>query len=151
MIKKALHILTAIATITLLTSCGDRNINELNPIPSMPVSYRLNIMQDAPILNVAGGFVDITEINDYNQYIGYGGLVIFHGFDEIFYAFDLCCPYECDPDILVESSMAGVAICNKCGSTFDIGFGTGYPSNGPTKHPLRKYRVSISGYNLFVH
>ena len=69
-----------ILSIIVLTAC-DQRYNTYNPIPEMPVNYTLNIVRDAPILMTQGGFISITEPNKSGQYIGYGGLLIFYGFE----------------------------------------------------------------------
>ncbi len=150
MAKNILQKMVVLMAIVLLTACENVRFNESSPIPSMPVSYTLNIMQDAPLLTVAGGYYEITEITDYNQYIGYGGLLVFHGFDDTFYAYDMSCPYECATDTLIVASMVGTAVCSHCGSTYDVGFGSGYPSEGPSEYPLRQYTVRSSGYYLYI-
>lgn len=138
-----------ILSIIVLTAC-DQRYNTYNPIPEMPVNYTLNIVRDAPILMTQGGFISITEPNKSGQYIGYGGLLIFYGFDNYYYAYDLSCPHECKKDVRVIPSMAGIAECPECKTKYDIGFGTGMPSGGESEYGLRRYTVTISGENLRV-
>lgn len=141
--------LPIVALLLILYGC-EGGINNQTNIPDMPVSLSINIMQDAPTLNVQGGYIEINEPLKYGQFVGYGGIVIFHGFDDYFYAFDMSCPHECKRDVRIECSMAGMGVCPKCGSTFDIGFGTGFANKGPSKYPLRRYQVMVSGYNIRV-
>lgn len=142
---KTAYILSAI----ILSGCENNNINTKNPIPESPVNYSLNIMRDAPSLDIQGNSIAITDIYDYNQRIGYSGLLIVHGLDDAFYAFDLCCPHEHKRDVKVEPSMI-IARCPVCGTVYDIGFGTGYPNSGPSEYPLKRYTVTTSGYNLRI-
>lgn len=135
-------------TLMILNACNN-NINLQHPVPHAPVDCTINIMRDAPALDVLGNSFVITRPLTTNQYIGYAGLVIVHGLDDTFYAFDLCCPHEHTRNIRVESSMIS-AKCPKCGSTFDIGFGTGAVSAGPSAFPLKRYRVTQSGYYLHI-
>lgn len=137
-----------IITLVLLSAC-ETEVNRINPVPDAPVNYTLNIMRDAPALDIQGNSITITRPMTQNQYIGYSGLIVVHGLDDNFYAFDLCCPHEHQRDTRVECSMIS-ATCPKCGSTFDIGFGTGMPSDGPSEYPLRRYTVTQSGYNLHI-
>ncbi len=147
-----------------------KNVMTENPVPDAPVSLNINIMQDAPILNVPGGYLSIRDTIvagqrlqlvsqggsetvgqfKYGEYIGFGGIVVFHTFDDHFAAFDLCCPNELKRTTVVEPNMAGSAVCPVCGTTYDIGFGTGFVSSGPSKFPLKQYTVLVSGYNLRV-
>ncbi len=146
--RKTLFI-TILVTL-LLSSCDDDRINQESNIPYAPVRYSINMMQSAPELAVAGGFHTATEPRTYDEFLGYGGLVIFHAFDDQFYAYDLSCPHECKKDVRVEPSMAGIATCPECGSTFDIGFGTGFPTKGEAQYPLKRYTIIVSGYNIRV-
>lgn len=134
---------------TALSGCKGNQLNTQNPVPEAPVNYSLNIMRDAPALDIQGNSIAITEVYNYTQRIGYGGLLVVHGLDDMFYAFDLCCPHEHSHDIVVEPSMIS-AKCPKCGTVYDIGFGTGYPGSGPSQFPLKRYTVTTSGYNLHI-
>ncbi len=145
--RHSLEILTA--AVLLLSSCGTR-VNTETPVPRTSVNYELNIMVDAPILDTQGGYFTATEPTRYGQYIGYAGLLIFHGFDNRFYSYDLCCPYECKRDVRVVPSMVGTARCPVCGSEFDVGFGSGFPTKGPSTFPLRRYNTYVNGYNIRV-
>lgn len=143
-----LHFSLFTILLVLLTSC-ESNLNPISPVPDAPVNVSINIMRDAPALDIPGNSYVITRPLLQNQYIGYSGIVIVHGLDGTFYAFDLCCPHEHSRDIRVGCSMI-LATCPSCGSTFDIGFGTAMPTTGPSQYPLRRYTVTQSGYNLHV-
>lgn len=141
--------LTLTVILLLFTEC-ENSYNRYNPIPEMPVNYTLNIIRDAPILLTQGGYICITEPNKSGQYIGYGGLLIFYGFDNNYYAYDLCCPNECEQTTRVIPSMAGIAQCPVCSTKYDIGFGSGMPSSDGSKYSLKRYKVTISGDYLRV-
>jgi len=140
----------AILLLLAMVSCNDTDINVDSPVPRYTVNLTVNIMIDAPILDTQGGYFVITEPRKYGEYLGFGGIVIFHGFDGRFYAYDVCCPYECKREIRVEPSMAGIATCPVCGSEYDIGFGSGQATKLPSKYPLRRYTTVVSGYNIRV-
>lgn len=133
-----------------LVSCRKAQINVDSPVPKYRVNLNINIMIDAPILDTQGGFFVIDEPRRYGDYIGFSGIVIFHGFDDRFYSYDICCPHECKREITVEPSMAGIATCKECGSEYDIGFGSGQPTKAPAQYPMRRYTTTISGYNIHV-
>lgn len=139
-----------IIILSCLVSCQKTKVNVDSPVPRCTVSLTINIMIEAPILDTQGGYFVIKEPRKYGEYIGYGGIVVFHGFDDRFYAYDICCPHECKREICVESSMAGIAKCPKCGSEFDIGFGSGQPTKAPAEYPLRRYTTTVSGYNIRI-
>lgn len=144
------HIIIVLLSVIILSSCDKGTVNQRSPIPDMPVSYTLNILRDAPILNSPGGYIEVTTPDKINQYLGYGGLLIFCGFDNRYYAYDLSCPHEHDRNVKIRASMAGVAECDSCKSVFDIGFGSGFTNSGPSKYPLRQYTVTRSGDYLRI-
>lgn len=73
----------------------------------------------------------------------------------LYYAYDACCPYESDysgvielepapitgPDKVYSSGFFGT--CNKCGSKFNLMAG-GQPISGPASHYLQNYNI-VSG------
>lgn len=134
---------------TLLSGCDDSSIS---PIPDYPVSLQLNLTTTYP-----------TFRNSINQYllfqkpvfqtdrIGYGGILVYTGFDGTYYAWDLSCPYEAKPDIRVHPNQQGQAVCDSCKSVFDIGFGIGNPSSGPAKNLLKRYKANLSGDVLYIY
>jgi hypothetical protein len=90
--------------------------------------------------------------------IGFGGILVCSGigFDDygntLYYAFDMACPYEVKRDIRVypaENELGKVA-CEECGSVYDVGFGFGIPTSGPSKEALKRYRASLSGDILHI-
>lgn len=131
--------------LAFLASCNKTQLNEESPVPKYAVNFSVNYLIYAPILETQGGYYAVTEPMEYGQYLGYSGLVIFHGFDDRLYAYDLCCPNECKREIRIEPSAVGVATCPECGSEYDIGFGTGRPTKGPSTKILRRYTVSMTG------
>ena len=133
--------------ITSLVACTN---NAVSPIPSYAVSLEIT-MQDATELNTIGGVAEFTSTFRPNQYLGFGGIVIFHNFDDQFVAFDMACPHEIDRNTRVSVNMAGQAVCPKCGSTFDVGYSQGFPVKGPARYPMKQYHVAISGDKLRVY
>ena len=121
-------------------------------IPSTRVSLEFNILRDAPQLNANGGVATFIKPKYRNQYLGYGGVVVFHDFEDRFVAFDLACPNEVDPQVRLNvDSIPGEAICARCGAVFDIGYGRGYPVAGDCQSPMRQYSLSVSGYDVRVY
>ena len=68
--------------------------------------------------------------------------------DDKLYAFDLCCPHEGKRDIRLTVD-GFFATCGNCGSSFEIGNGTGYVNKGPSKQPLKRYNVYGSYGELY--
>jgi nitrite reductase/ring-hydroxylating ferredoxin subunit len=131
-----------------LVNCND---NVISSIPDYPVYLDLSLTTTYP-----------TFRNSFNQYlvfkkavlvtdrIGYGGILVYSGFDGNYYAFDLSCPYEAKQNILVVPNGIGQAICQGCGSVFDISYGIGNPISGKAKQALKRYKTSLSGDVLYV-
>lgn len=82
-----------------------------------------------------------TKSRAANEYVGYGGLLIFMSTDGVMYAYDLCCPYEDDKRVLVQPLNNGKAICQKCGSSFILMYGLGTCESGSSKESLQRYQV----------
>jgi len=91
-----------------------------------------------------------------NGFNGNGVIVVCVNPDQnLYYAYDACCPYETDysgvieleaapitgPDKVYSSGFFGT--CNKCGSKFNLIAG-GEPVTGPATHFLQNYNI-ISG------
>lgn len=126
------------------SSC--EKINKKSPIPDSLLDFELHILRDAPELNIIGNHKIIDKPLHLYQYIGFGGILLYHTFDDEIVAFDLSCPYEVNPEIRVDSiTIGGQAICRGCKSVYDVGYGTGAPQQGVSTHYLRKYRVYSAG------
>lgn len=142
-------------TITLLAftfaSCRD---TVTSSIPDYPVYLELN-MATAPYTTFLNSydhyfyFKSSTGLSASNK-IGYGGIIVCTGFDGGYYAFDMSCPYEAKQTVRVYPNDSGEAVCEKCGSVFMLGYGIGDPQSGPAKETLKRYRVTVSGYMLYV-
>ena len=131
-----------------LISCDDTYISS---IPDYPVYLELNLVTTYPIFR-----------NSYNKHMtfltpitavertGYGGILVYTGFDGAYYAFDMSCPYEHQATVRVYPNELGQAVCEKCGSVYDIGYGVGNPSSGKSKEVLKKYKTIYSNDVLYV-
>lgn len=136
--------------ITSFSAC-DKEI--YNPIPYAPVYYTLNLnFLDNDLVPVLAT-KSITKPRTQVEKLGYGGLLIINGIGNNattnLYAFDLTCPVEIDKKIKVIADNAGNATCQQCGEKYNIGSGTGIPTFGISKHPLKQYTVNNTGNNQF--
>lgn len=92
---------------------------------------------------------------------GFGGVLLIEGLDPYNnlgaypLAYDLACPVERDPDIIVSIDNENyVAVCPECLSIYDVTMAAGAPISGPAysgkyKYALKNYRVvpsSSGGY-----
>lgn len=107
------------------------------------VSVDLNISQANIIeLNIPGGSFYIR-----NQ--GYGGIIVFRDLTDNsnpFTAYDASCTFEVSTTCrVVDPDVSGVAKCPCCKSEFILFSGSGSPTKGIAKEPLKQYRTSFSG------
>lgn len=130
-----------------MTSCDD---SVQSSIPDYPVYLDLNLASTYPNFNSPNQSLTFLKRIIETDRIGYGGILVYIGFDGEFYAFDMCCPYEAKPTVRVYPNDIGQAVCEKCGTVFDIGYGIGNPSSGPAKEVLKRYRANVSGNVLYI-
>jgi nitrite reductase/ring-hydroxylating ferredoxin subunit len=134
--------------LSVLAACEEPE----NPIPNYPVYLELDLtFEDKELRKVPGSKVyTVRNINPNTERAGFGGVLVVHASDGLFYAFDLACPYEANNSILVEADENTLnAVCPKCGTKYDIAFGSGAP-NGVGRNYLKKYTVVNSGSHLTV-
>lgn len=138
--------------ITILTfSFAGCNDNVISSIPDYPVYLELNLTSTYPTfrnsVNESLVFEKPILITDRT---GYGGILVYSGFDGGYYAFDMSCPYEAKQTIRVLPNGLGQAVCEGCGSVYDISFGIGNPLSGKAKEALKRYKTISSGDILYV-
>ena len=89
-----------------------------------------------------------------NSYSGFGGVLLICGLNNQLLAYDMACPVECKSNVQVTvDEEAGVAVCNACGSTYDVFNGYGQPLSGRAqekKYGLTSYQVTYTstGYPI---
>lgn len=134
----------------LIWSCGDDPGGE-NPVPAAPVNLTINT--DLP------SYFHLKNLGSYvYENGGNRGVLIMHGFDDQFYAFDRLCTHL--PDL--GCSIIHVDSMNlnlRCGTFSDTTWipccdskyqYDGNVVRGPAKFPLRQYPVTFSGATIFV-
>ena len=125
-----------------LVSCND---NYYSSIPDFPVSLELNLTSTYPTFrNSINQSLTFTKPIIATDHIGFGGILVYSGFDGEYYAIDMSCPFEAKQNIRVHPNDLGQAVCEGCGSVFDIGYGIGNPSSGKAKETLRRYKTNLS-------
>jgi nitrite reductase/ring-hydroxylating ferredoxin subunit len=122
-----------------------------NPIPNYPVHIELDLTYERALRAIPSSKAfTLKNVNLNTTRVGFGGVLVVHASDGQFYAFDLACPHEANRSVLVEADANTVhAVCPKCGTKYDIGFGSGAP-NGVGKDYLRRYTVMGSDPRLTV-
>lgn len=128
--------------------------NDHTSLPDYPVYIERNLSLDALELRTMGNGMEITLDNKkQREYVGFGGILLFHGFDDQIYAFDMACPYELKRTATVhlnDTLPPGHVQCNTCGSIFNVGYGSGSRLEGPANEGLRPYQISLSATSLRV-
>lgn len=133
--------------ILLAMSCGKVNVSNL---PYAHVHLTLDLRyQDKDLVGLLN-FKEITTPRNAGEYVGFGGVLVVCGYDDQYYAFDLCCPHEAKRSIKVEADNTGYATCPECGTQYEIGYGSGTPSNGPSEFALTRFQVTRRGQELLV-
>jgi len=131
-----------------LTSCYD---NYISSIPDYPVNLTLNLTSTYPTFkNSVNQFLVFEKPVKQGDFVGFGGILVYTGFDGNYYAFDLACPYEADSKIKVVPNTLGQAECKLCGSLYDISYGIANPVKGPAKETLRRYKTALQGDILVI-
>lgn len=106
-------------------------------------------------LNLSTIYIDFKAMLQYRTFekpdrdqgvwsVGYGGILVHIDMNSEYIAYDMACPYEMDPTIKVRPDDSAVrAVCEKCGSTFEIASAYGSVEKGPAKQPLKRYKTSL--------
>ncbi|MCQ2336135.1 MAG: hypothetical protein MJ010_03015 [Paludibacteraceae bacterium] len=134
--------------VSLLVSCNKSE--ELNSnIPNSPVSFSIDVSiggADSELRYENVGYSKLFNTTHpaamsagHGRY-GYSGVVVTRAMDNKLYAFEACCPYECKKEISL--NVDGYFLkCGKCGSSFEVGNGSGRVNKGPASQPLKIYNV----------
>ena len=136
----------------LLASCEDPYQSS---VPNSSVYLELNLTAAYPnFKNNVNQYLLFTienRVNDVDR-IGYGGILVYAGFDGAYYAFDLSCPYEHKRNTRIRPDDTGKATCDSCKTVYNISYGVGNPESGPSKEMLKRYRTNCPspGDKLYI-
>jgi nitrite reductase/ring-hydroxylating ferredoxin subunit len=139
----------ALITLTVfLSGCYD---NYVSSIPNAAVRLQLNLTSTYPTFkDNPNSYLVFDKPVQATDRVGYGGVLVYVGFDGNYYAFDLACPYEAKQNIKVTPNDLGQVVCETCGTVYDISYGVGNPTEGPSKETLKRYKTSLEGDWLHV-
>lgn len=165
--KVASAVRMSVASLLLLL-CGSCDAIYDDVIPAMPVNINLTNSGTWNTYGVAGyGFFRyfikypgtvLPAGFPYNQtsYTGYGGVLLISGMDpytgetNVPMAYDMSCPVERSQTVRVYIDTSNLdAVCEVCGSHYNVVEGAGAPLSGPAlsgpqKYKLKKYRCLYS-------
>ena len=109
--------------------------DDRHPVPYYPVDFIINVESTQHIeLNSIGGWAYYTG--------GFKGIIVYRAQEDEFTAFDRACPYHPYSDCRIIVEDPPVAKGTDCDSEFLLTDGT--PFSGPSKHPLRAYRTTLT-------
>lgn len=142
------YIALVIFTSLPIVGCND---NVISSIPDFPVYLELNLTSTYPTFrNSFNKFLTFEKPVFVTDRIGYGGILVYTDLNGEYCAFDLSCPYEAKPTIRVVPNNIGQAVCEGCGSVFDLTSGIGNPISGKAKEVLKRYKATLSGDILYI-
>ena len=157
------RLLPLLALFALSACVGVESVE--SPVPAYNVRYSCNIstinaamgQNDLPNLDSSPGVVLINQYQNLSDNIGVCGLLLYHAATEdVFYAYDLACPYCYRKNKLSAIGMKDpfVAQCPTCESEFGaIQYGSPAPTAGPANAEnfhLRQYRARLTSYTTLV-
>ncbi|MPL88925.1 hypothetical protein SDC9_34954 [bioreactor metagenome] len=151
LMRKLLNLTGSILFILIISGCEDDYVSSI-PIRPVYMSINLTIAPYSTLRYASNQYFvfDKPRHNEISDRIGYGGILLYAGFDENYYAFDLACPYEADYSVRIKPNDVGQAVCESCGSVYDISYGIGNPVEGPGKEALKRYKTSLQGDYIYI-
>jgi nitrite reductase/ring-hydroxylating ferredoxin subunit len=134
-----------ICFIAFFSGCENIETN----VPNVPVNIALDLGDYEYIgLQAVGTAITLqSNIPNYPR-PGVGGIIVCHTNDG-YVAFDQCCTHN-PGNIDRVIPQAVQATCPVCGSIFSLWDGTGMPTKGPAKYPLKRYRVTQVGSGIII-
>lgn len=141
--KKCLFLIVAL----LVISCQKVDKSDL---PYARVNFKVDLRnQDRDLVGTLN-YKTFTQPRLAAEYVGYSGILVVCGFDNIYYAYELCCPHEAQKSIKVVADTDGTATCPGCQTVYDTGYGIGNPMSGPSQHRLRRLNIIQTGQDLII-
>lgn len=170
--RRRIRLLPAAAALTVAAAvAGGCNSVVDDRIPAVPVTINLSDAGRWNTYGVAGFGIYRYFIRPLHEpsnfpytdqtYTGFGGVLLIGGMDpftadtQVPLAYDLACPVECRSDVRVHiDENKYEAVCDVCGSHYDVTMAGGSPVSGPAaegsnKYGLQRYRcepTALGGY-----
>lgn len=150
------HIIAFAFTLLALLACSKNEVQ--HTVPNAPVYYRLYFNSAEGIKLKKEGMLRITQLSIEQSSIGYGGLLFVSNplVSNNYFAYDLCCPYEVDPQIKVEQVDLLHVRCPQCKSVYAVVENQGLAISGPaakseSPRRLRNYHISSIDGGIIAH
>jgi nitrite reductase/ring-hydroxylating ferredoxin subunit len=127
-----------IFTLLLFTTC-DKDREEIIP----NVSFFVSINLDDPRYSSRNTFIVVDDVA--GNRAGINGVVVYRLTNNTYYAFDLMCTNEKQPNCLVKIKDDITCECPYCKSQFLIATPYGDVISGKAPWPLKAYKTSLTG------
>jgi hypothetical protein len=149
-----------VAFLFALASCSSDEPEDVLPERTVRITLRLDDAEYTHLQNL-GEFLEITSSRGLaTAYLGVGGVLVVHSMVPLdpsvpFAAYDMACPYcyyrsDALPRPRVYALEGGMqAVCEECGSVYDISQGFGNCIDGPGSQ-LQVYHTVYSSYNRIL-
>lgn len=150
------NLLTFILTVAAVIMCSCHKLDD-DRIPPLPVYLSFNSVGMWDTYGVAGATSYRSFILNGNKRLpadfpftalsqtGFGGILLVGDILGDPQAYDLACPVEVEQNVIVRIDRENnVAVCDKCGSTYDVFSNYGTPLSGPAAregYGLQRYHV----------
>ena len=133
--RNKLLIIPILTLLLLVNACTDTE----DIIPTLRFAAQINDIATDPRYNQDNTFK--VKYDSYGNLIGNAGVVIYRQSADVYYVFDLMCPYEKNIGSLVNITDDIFCVCPTCGSKFIVASSYGDLLEGPSKWPLYKYKA----------
>ena len=131
----------------LIVFCCTCTKEYFNPVPKSRVYIEVDLVFRDKELQAYASSKIFTSNNTIHgkELTGYAGVLVTRSLFGEYKAFDIACPYEVQMGAVVEINNENNAVCNVCGSTFEVmlNYASGGCIGGPSKYALRPYNVFI--------
>lgn len=137
--------LIATITVALLWGCAAETEH---PIPEIPVYIEPIYIYNPEYTSLLNGYG--TYVVEDEGYLGNGILIVNLG-NDVYKAYDCTCTHEVSEgaQVLPNENVINSAVCNTCGSTFELNDGT--PTSGNAQFPLKAYKVAFGSSTIRVY
>lgn len=134
------------------SSCNKDN----DVIPDVYVDFTLDI-NDPQFVDLAGVGNHVIVTSQTNNLgaraagYNYNGIIVYTSDINVFNAYDRTCPhdYSIDGSSIKLNIDFTIAICPQCSTIYALSAG-GVAYSGPGKYPLKNYKTSFDGRNIWV-
>ena len=140
-----------------LYSCQEQGV-ELeaeHPLRRLPIALKVSLDHEGRALLEPYSYMLYQKPLYRGERLGYMGVVVVHGVNDNYLAYDLACPFCWPTEEAVVPSLNSdkgvvVAECMECHTVYDLALGLAHPVAGPGSFPLLEYRVYRRGSQLWI-